>query len=302
MSTSVGVDRSQYWSAVSNKDRVKYKFNNIFSRKRFDAILNALAFTENNPPDYIDRFWEVRDLIEAWNSNMSDEFVASWVTCLDESMSKWVNKYTCPGFMIVPRKPWQFGNEYHSIVCGMSDIMFAVELVEGKDEPPQAQSKEHSEKGKMVSLLLRLTSSIEGRGSIVVLDSGFCVLKGIIELRKRGIYAAAVIKKRRYWPKHIDGEGVQLHFMDKEPGTFDAHKGSLDGESFYLYCMKEPDYVSMFMTSYGTAQRMGKEQIRKVDEKKIDSNILRLYICIMHTEMVWTDTIVEGCIPLQLMR
>ena len=172
MSTSVGVDRSQYWSAVSNKDRVKYKFNNIFSRKRSDAILNALAFTENNPPDYIDRFWEVRDLIEAWNSNMSDEFVASWVACLDESMSKWVNKYTCPGFMIVPRKPWQFGNEYHSIVCGMSDIMFAVELVEGKDEPPQAQPKEHSEKGKTVSLLLRLTSSIEGRRSIVVLDSG----------------------------------------------------------------------------------------------------------------------------------
>jgi hypothetical protein len=29
-------------------------------------------------------------------------------------MNSWLNKF-CPGFMICPRKPWPFGNEYHSI-------------------------------------------------------------------------------------------------------------------------------------------------------------------------------------------
>ena len=101
--------------------------------------------------------------------------------------------------MIVPRKPWQFGHKYYSIVCGMCDIMFVVELVEGKDEPSEASAKEHSEKGKTVSLLLRLTISIEGRGFIVVLNSGFCVLKCNTGLIKRGyIYMVAIIKKRRY--------------------------------------------------------------------------------------------------------
>jgi hypothetical protein len=36
-----------------------------------------------------------------------------WISCLDESTSTWANKYTCPGYMFVPRKPWPFGTEYH---------------------------------------------------------------------------------------------------------------------------------------------------------------------------------------------
>ena len=41
-----------------------------------------------------------------------------------------------------------------------------------------------------------------------MLDSGFCVLKGIAELKKKGVFAAALIKKRRYWPKFIDGDAI----------------------------------------------------------------------------------------------
>ena len=36
-------------------------------------------------------------------------------------MSKWVTKYTCPGFMVVRRKPW-------SIVDCQSYVMFAIEF------------------------------------------------------------------------------------------------------------------------------------------------------------------------------
>ena len=50
---------------------------------------------------------------------------------IDESMTKWVNEYTCPGFMFVPRKPWPFGNEYHDAGCAESDIIWQVELREG---------------------------------------------------------------------------------------------------------------------------------------------------------------------------
>ena len=54
-----------------------------------------------------------------WNDNMLMNFSPSWINCIDESMSKWVNEYTCPGFMFVPRKPWPFGNEYEMIVRGI---------------------------------------------------------------------------------------------------------------------------------------------------------------------------------------
>ena len=51
-------------------------------------------------------------MVDEWNKNMAQQFTPSWVSCLDESMSPWTNKYRCPGWMFVPRKPHPFGNEY----------------------------------------------------------------------------------------------------------------------------------------------------------------------------------------------
>ena len=75
-------------------------------------------------------------------------------------MSKWVGKYTCPGFCCVPQKPWPLGNEYHTISCGMSGVLYSLEIVEGRDEPKQGPTKDFSELGKTVGLLLCLTRCI----------------------------------------------------------------------------------------------------------------------------------------------
>ena len=56
---------------------------------------------------------------------------------------------------------------------------------------------------KMVVLLIQLMQTICHTGTYEVLDSGFCVLKGITELQWRGVYDGVVIKKRRYCPNHI---------------------------------------------------------------------------------------------------
>ena len=113
----------------------------------------------------------------------------------DKSMSKWVSKFTCPGFMCVPKKPWPFGNEYHTICCAISGIMYQVELVEGKDERLERCTKEYEDCRKIVGLLMRLIKPIWGSGRTVILDSGFCVLKELIELRKKGVFASMLIKK-----------------------------------------------------------------------------------------------------------
>ena len=50
---------------------------------------------------------------------------------------------------------------------------------------------------KIVGLLLRMMKSYFATGRYVILDSGFRVLKGLIKLRKKVIFACAVIKNRR---------------------------------------------------------------------------------------------------------
>ena len=78
-----------------------------------------------------------------------------------QSMSTWTNMHTCPGFMFVPQKPWPFGNEYHTVCCGNTGIMFAMEIVKGKDAPRSRKYQEFDDLGgKTDGLLLRLSKSI----------------------------------------------------------------------------------------------------------------------------------------------
>jgi hypothetical protein len=76
-------------------------------------------------------------------------------------------------------------------------------------------------------------------GRVVVMDSGFCVLHALIESLLGSIYSSAVIKKWRYWPKYIDGEGIDQHFQTKEVGQCDSLPETLSGKAFSIFCMKE---------------------------------------------------------------
>ena len=106
---------------------------------------------------------------------------------------------------------------------------------EGKDAPSQLVPKFNNH-GKTVGLLLRVLEPIFGKGNMVVLDSGFCVLKGIVELKKRGVYASTLIKKRKYWPKYIKGDAIKEHFDDKDVGDCDSWKGNMDEVPFPCVC------------------------------------------------------------------
>ena len=275
MATITGPDGSDFWSLgeVDCFVGAPMRLGHLMSRKRFEAILKALSYTSRQRPAFRDRFWEVRQMLDAWNTNMMEQFTPSWVNCLDESMSTWTNKYSCPGWMFVPRKPWPFGNEYHTVCCSLSGILWQMELVEGKDSPSQIVPK-FSKEGKTVGLLLRVLEPIFAKGMVVILNSGFCVLRGIIELKKRGVYASALIKKRKYWPKHIKGAEIKAHFDGKDVGDCDSWKGMMEEVPFHVYAMKEPDYIMSLMSTYGTNLRTGKETSREwVDSSGVKKNV-----------------------------
>ena len=58
-----------------------------------------------------------------------------------------------------------------------------MELVEGKDAPSQVIPK-FNNLGQTVGLLLCVLEPLFGKEHVVILDSGFCVLVGIVELKK----------------------------------------------------------------------------------------------------------------------
>ena len=86
-------------------------------------------------------------------------------------------------------------------------------------------------------------------GRCVILDSGLCVLKGLIQLRNKGIFPCTVIKKRRYWPSMVPGKYMEDHFGEVEVGEIYAIQGTVDYVIYNLWGMKEPNYVMRMMAN-----------------------------------------------------
>ena len=78
--------------------------------------------------------------------------------------------------------------------CGLCGIMFTIDLVEENTRPKELPSDLST--NKTTNLLLRMCKSLYSAGKVVILYSGFCVLEGLIEFIKVGVFSGALIKKR----------------------------------------------------------------------------------------------------------
>ncbi len=75
-------------------------------------------------------------------------------------------------------------------------VIFWIEIVEGKDRPPQLGPVLHVDPhGKLCALVLRAAECIKGLNRVIGMDSGFGVLSTLPELRKRGLHGTVVLKK-----------------------------------------------------------------------------------------------------------
>ena len=53
-------------------------------------------------------------------------------------------------------------------------------------------------------------------------DSCLCVLDPLIELKRHGLFACALIKKHQLLPTHVPGKEIKNHTKDEEVGETDA--------------------------------------------------------------------------------
>ena len=61
---------------------------------------------------------------------------------------------------------------------------------------------------KMVGLMIRLTRVLWSTRKAVIMDSGLCVLKGPLGMRKRLINGSALVIMRLYCTKGVHGEVI----------------------------------------------------------------------------------------------
>jgi hypothetical protein len=79
---------------VDMLDGAPFRLNGFMSLNCFKAISAAMEYTDKPPPpDFVDRFHDVRQMIDAFNDHYAEEYIPSWFSCLEESMNSWLNKY-----------------------------------------------------------------------------------------------------------------------------------------------------------------------------------------------------------------
>ena len=140
--------------------------------------------------------------------------------------------------------------------------------------------------------ILRYTRPIWNCANVVIMYSGFCVTNVLVELRKKGVFGAAIIKKRRYWPANIKGGAIDAHFASKEVDNVDAVNQVGDGVAYYVFCMKEPDYVMKLMIKYGTLDPTDKRTRSKFTRGGVMET----------TEFMYTEVVENHfCINIKLM-
>ena len=174
MACWVGIESHRDWWSTTTPSMAKcapFRLNRIMSLNRFDYILSAFRFTNREVP-YEDGFLQMRQLEEAWNQNIAQQFLPSLINVIDESMMEWFSKWDS-GFMCVVRKPHPFGNERHTICWDFTSIMWRAHIVEGKDRPTELGKKKWEDLGKTVGLILRMCEPIFSTVSVLCLTVAF---------------------------------------------------------------------------------------------------------------------------------
>ena len=77
MATVQGWATSEFWdySGVQRPQEdgpcpYTYNFRTVMSQRGFLAITASLVFTSEQPPAFRDKFWQIREMVGAWNANM----------------------------------------------------------------------------------------------------------------------------------------------------------------------------------------------------------------------------------------
>ena len=88
--------------------------------------------------------------------------------------------------------------------------MYGWKIVKRRDYPiPMGRPEfETSPNMKTVVIMLRLMRALCITRKAVIMNSVFCFRKGLLEMRKRGVYGSVLIKKRLYLPRGVYGDAI----------------------------------------------------------------------------------------------
>ena len=105
--------------------------------------------------------------------------------------------------------------------------------------------------------------------------------KGVTALLEFDVYAAALIKKRKYWPKGVPGDAIDEYFADKDVNPVDMLEAITEevteGKAFNIFCFKDPEYVMKIMATWMTLEELDGADTRREYKGRDGESLARLF-------------------------
>ena len=237
---------------------------------RFNEINGALRTAPPSEGGRPDKFYLVRAMLESWQQHQNTYGIhPGHICCTDESMMEWLNKH-CPGWQFVARKPMPWGNLFHTCACAISNIIFSLEIMEGKDRPPWKAAEEFEElfntnaanTTKVGGLIMRMAKPVFNRGCIVVHDSGFSCVPAMKQLLLFNVYSSMLFKKKRYFPRFTDGATNATFLAEQEFLTPFYKRMEFENMTWQINMYRDTAHLVQLGSTYGSGRLSGKPRFR----------------------------------------
>ena len=98
-------------------------------------------------------------------------------------------------------------------------------------------------------LMCRMKNPLWVTGKIVIMDNGFCVIKGLMVTYYRVVYVSTMVKNHKYWPRRIYGDKINAHFEKKKIGEHECHSRNWKEFYFAVFVVKEKNYNIIMMST-----------------------------------------------------
>ena len=96
-----------------------------------------------------------------------------------------------------------------------------------------------------------------------------------------GVYAAALIKKRKYWPKGVPGDAIDQYFSDNDVTYVDILDAITEEgpevNSFKISCFNELEYVMNIMATWMTLEELDGADTRREYKERDGQSLARLF-------------------------
>jgi len=165
LAATVCVQRGRdLWDATEDMPRFRTHpvFAKFMKRHRFFLIKSCiLAAFRDEPNKEVDKWWEIRPLVDSFNENCRRNIVMSEVQIPYEAMSAFQPRTTpkadLPHVSFVERKPKPLGTEFKCVADGGSGVMRFLEIQEGSKA-----MAEKAHRGKFPAATAQAIRIVEG--------------------------------------------------------------------------------------------------------------------------------------------